>query len=374
MVETLRRQWWSVAIPIVGVVVLMVTWNIKDLPLWAVLIVGAVLAAAVLVAVHHAEVIAHRVGEPYGSLVLAVAVTVIEVGLILTLVLAGGEGTASLARDTVFAAVMITTNGVVGLSLFAGSIKHGIVRFNREGAGALLAAVVTLAVLCFVLPVVTTGGGENQFTRPQLIFAAVISLAVYVLVVTTQTLRHRDFFLPVPTGRDSATLKTDDGDDEDEEHAEPPTNSSAVLSLVMLLVSLVAVVGLAKIASPSIEAGLASAGIPQTFLGVVIALLVLLPESIAAVRAASRNRLQTSLNLAYGSALASIGLTIPTIAVASLFLVGPVLLGLGETQIVLLFLTAVVSTITIGMGRSTRLQGGVHLAIFAAYIFLSIAP
>ena len=201
MVETLRRQWWSVAIPIVGVVVLMVTWNIKDLPLWAVLIVGAVLAAAVLVAVHHAEVIAHRAGEPYGSLVLAVAVTVIEVGLILTLVLAGGEGTASLARDTVFAAVMITTNGVVGLSLFAGSIKHGIVRFNREGAGALLAAVVTLAVLCFVLPVVTTGGGENQFTRPQLIFAAVISLAVYVLVVTTQTLRHRDFFLPVPTGR-----------------------------------------------------------------------------------------------------------------------------------------------------------------------------
>jgi Ca2+:H+ antiporter len=373
MVETLRKQWWGVAIPVVGVVVLALTWNAKDLPLWAVLGVGAALAASVLVAVHHAEVIAHRVGEPYGSLVLAVAVTVIEVGLILTLVLAGGEGTASLARDTVFAAVMITTNGVVGLSLFAGSLKHGIVRFNREGAGALLAAVVTLSVLCFVLPVVTSGG-EDQFTRPQLIFAAAISLAVYALVVTTQTLKHRDFFLPVPTGRDSATLKTDDGNDGDEEHAEPPTTAASVLSVVMLLVSLVAVVGLAKVASPSIEAGLASAGIPHTFLGVVIALLVLLPESIAAVRAASRNRLQTSLNLAYGSALASIGLTIPTIAIASLFLAGPVLLGLGGTQIVLLILTAIVSTITIGMGRSTRLQGGVHLAIFAAYIFLSISP
>lgn len=373
MVETLRRQWWSVAIPVVGVAILLLTVNIKDLPLWGVLIVGAALAAAVLVAVHHAEVIAHRVGEPYGSLVLAVAVTVIEVGLILTLVLAGGAGTASLARDTVFAAVMITTNGVVGLSLFVGSLKHGIVRFNREGAGALLAAVVTLSVLCFVLPVVTSGG-EDQFTRPQLIFAAVISLAVYGLVVTTQTLRHRDFFLPVPTGRDSATLKTDDGDDSDEVHADPPTNGATVLSLVMLLVALIAVVGLAKVASPSIEAGLSAAGIPPTFLGVVIALLVLLPESIAAVRAASRNRLQTSLNLAFGSALASIGLTIPTIAIASLFMVGPVLLGLGGTQIVLLILTALVSTITIGMGRSTRLQGGVHLAIFAAYIFLSIAP
>jgi Ca2+:H+ antiporter len=373
MLDTLRRQWWGAAIPVVGVVLLLFTWTAKDLPLWAVLLVAVALAASVLVAVHHAEVIAHRVGEPYGSLVLAVAVTVIEVGLILTLVLAGREGTASLARDTVFAAVMITTNGVVGLSLFVGSLKHGIVRFNREGAGALLASVVTLAVLCFVLPVVTSGG-EDQFTRPQLIFAAGISLAVYVLVVTTQTLRHRDFFLPVPTDRDAAALNSDDGDDSDEEHAVPPTASATVLSLVMLLVSLVAVVGLAKVASPSIEGALSAAGIPQTFLGVVIALLVLLPESIAAVRAASRNRLQTSLNLAYGSALASIGLTIPTIAIASLFLAGPVLLGLGGIQMVLLLLTALVSTITIGTGRSTRLQGGVHLAIFAAYIFLSIAP
>jgi Ca2+:H+ antiporter len=369
MIDTLRTQWWAVAVPVVGVVILALAWNVKDLPLWVVIVVGVALAGTVLVAVHHAEVIAHRVGEPFGSLVLAVAVTVIEVGLILTLVLAGGEGSASLARDTVFAAVMITTTGVVGISLFVGSLKHGIVRFNREGAGALLAAVVTLAVLCFVLPVVTTGE-TNQFTPPQLIFAAIISLAVYVLVVTTQTLRHRDFFLPVPT----ADLKTNDGDDEDEEHAEPPTVGATWLSLVMLIVSLVAVVGLAKLASPAIESGVRAAGIPESFVGVVIALLVLLPESIAAVRAASRNRLQTSLNLAYGSALASIGLTIPAIAVASLLFTGPVLLGLGGTQIVLLALTVVVSTITIGTGRSTRLQGGVHLAIFAAFMFLSIAP
>ncbi len=369
MVETLRRQWWAIAIPVVGVVILALAWNIKDLPLWAVIIVGVALAGTVLVAVHHAEVIAHRVGEPYGSLVLAVAVTVIEVGLILTLVLAGGEGSASLARDTVFAAVMITTGGVVGISLFVGSLKHGIVRFNREGAGALLAAVITLAVLCFVVPVFTTSAAGGQFSPAQLIFAAVISLAVYVLVVTTQTLRHRDFFLPVTTD-----LRTADGDDEDEAHADPPTNQQTWLSLVLLIVALVAVVGLAKLASPAIESGVRAAGIPESFVGVVIALLVLLPESIAAVRAASRNRLQTSLNLAYGSALASIGLTIPVIAVASLVFSLPVVLGLGGTQIVLLVLTAVVSTITIGMGRATRLQGGVHLAIFAAFMFLSIAP
>ncbi len=168
---------------------------------------------------------------------------------------------------------------------------------------------------------------------------------------------------------------TTDGDDSTTTAMpKAPTNAATVLSLGMLLVALVAVVGLAKLVSPSIEAGVRGAGIPESFVGVVIALLVLLPESIAAVRAASRNRLQTSLNLAYGSALASIGLTIPTIAVATILLATPVVLGLGGTQIVLLALTVVVSTITIGTGRSTRLQGGVHLAIFAAFIFLSISP
>lgn len=362
--DLLRRNWWAVAIPVASVILLVLAWNVKEPPLWLVLLIGVAIAASVLVAVHHAEVVAHRVGEPYGSLVLAVAVTVIEVGLILALVLAGGGGTASLARDTVFAAVMITTNGVVGISLLVGSLRHGIVRFNREGAGALFATMVTMSVLCFVLPLVSSADGP-VFTKPQLIFAAVIALGLYLLMVTTQTLRHRDFFLPVET----------DGDDSDDDtHAEQPTTNATWLSLVMLVLALVAVVGLAKLASPSIESAVRGAGIPESFVGVVIALLVLLPESIAAVRAASRNRLQTSLNLAYGSALASIGLTIPTIAVASLLFTGPVLLGLGGVQVVLLALTVVVTTITIGMGRSTRLQGGVHLAIFAAFLFLSISP
>jgi Ca2+:H+ antiporter len=328
-------------------------------------IVAVVLAAAVLAAVHHAEVVAHRVGEPYGSLVLAVAVTVIEVALILTLMVGGGKDTSVLARDTVFAAVMITCNGIVGLSLLSGAVKFGTTHFNAEGTGAALATVITLATTCLVLPNFTTTTRGPEFSGGQLTFAAVASLTLYLMFVITQTVRHRDFFLPVT--REGDLL-------EEEQHAARPSERRALTSLGLLVVSLVAVVGLAKVESSPIEDAVASLGLPQALVGVIIALLVLLPESLAALNAARRGRTQISLNLALGFAMASIGLTIPTIAIASLFLAGPVLLGLGGTQLVLLLLTALVSTITISNGRSTRLQGGVHLAIFAAYIFLSISP
>jgi Ca2+:H+ antiporter len=360
----LRQNLGAVGVPIVGVVVLASGWTVKDPPIWLVVLMALVLAATVLAAVHHAEVIAHKVGEPYGSLVLAIAVTVIEVALIITLVLSGGPETATLARDTVFAAVMITTNGILGICLLVGALRHGLIRFNAEGAGALLATVTTLAVLCFVLPTFTSAPAA-QFSTSQLIFVAVVSLALYALFVTTQTLKHRDFFLPV--SHDGTKIR-------EEEHAVAPTTRAALLSLGMLLLALIAVVGLAKLVSPSIETAVAAVGFPSSFVGVVIALLVLLPESIAAVRAARRNRIQTSINLALGSAMASIGLTIPAIAVASFFLDGPLLLGLGPTQIVLLVLTVVISILTIAPGRATRLQGGVHLAVFAAFVFLSIAP
>jgi Ca2+:H+ antiporter len=245
-----------------------------------------------------------------------------------------------------------------------GALRHGLLRFNAEGAGALLATVSTLAVLCFVLPTFTTGPSA-QFSTSQLVFVAIVSLALYTLFVTTQTLKHRDFFLPI--NEEGKKIR-------EEEHAVAPTRREALVSLGLLLLSLVAVVGLAKLVSPSIEAGVAAVGFPNSFVGVIIALLVLLPESIAAVRAARRNRIQTSINLGLGSAMASIGLTIPAIAVASFFLPGPLLLGLGPVQIVLLMLTIVISILTIAPGRATRLQGGVHLAVFAAFIFLSIAP
>jgi Ca2+:H+ antiporter len=355
---------WTTAGPLLALVVLAATWG-RSLPPLVVAIVAAVLAVAVLAAVHHAEVIAHRVGEPFGSLVLAVAVTVIEVALIITLMVSGGDKTASLARDTVFAAVMITCNGIVGISLLVSAVRHGMAVFNAEGSGAALATVATLTTLSLVLPTFTTSRPGPEFSPGQLAFAAVASLMLYGAFVLTQTVRHRDFFLPVTAG--GAVI-------EEEVHADPPTDREAGASLALLLAALVAVVGLAKVESPAIEAGVAAVGFPHSFVGVVIALVVLLPETLAATRNAARDRVQTSLNLALGSALASIGLTIPAIALATIWLEGPLVLGLGSTQLVLFLLTVAVATLTVVPGRATRLQGTVHLVIFAAFMFLAVNP
>ena len=360
---------WTTWAPVAALAVLALSWGRHPGTVVA-LVVGAVLVGGVLAAVHHAEVVAHRVGEPFGSLLLAVAVTVIEVALIVTLMVGGKGDTAALARDTVFAAVMITLNGIAGLALLIGALRYRMAVFNPEGAGSALTTVVALATLTLVLPRFTTTSPGPEFTGAQLAFAAVASLALYGLFVFTQTVRHRDFFLPVDTRGPSGV----DVDDDLEVHADPPTTRATLVSLGLLLVALVAVVGLAKVESHPIERAVAAAGIPDSFVGVVIALLVLLPESIAAARAAARNRVQTSLNLAYGSAMASIGLTIPVIAVASIWLDGPLALGLEPTQMVLLLVSVIVSVLTVVPGRSKSLQGYVHLVLLAAFIFLSISP
>ena len=360
---TRLRSSWTVVVPVLALVALVATWQ-RTLPILVVVLVAIVLIAAVLAAVHHAEVVAHRVGEPFGSLVLAVAVTIIEVALIITLMTSGKSGTETLARDTVFAAVMITVNGIVGVSILLGAIKHDVPRFNAEGTGSALAVVATLVTLTLVLPTFTVTTSGPRFSTPQLIFVAAASLVLYGLFVYLQTGRHRDFFLPV----DAA------GETIDEQHATPPTTRATMISLGLLLVSLVAVVGLAKAVSPAIESGVAAAGIPNSFVGVVIALLVLLPEGLAASKSALRNRVQTSLNLGIGSAMASIGLTIPAIAVASIWLPGPLTLGLGPVQIVMLVLTFVVATLTVVPGRATRLEGALHLVLLAAFVFLAINP
>ncbi|MFI9556049.1 calcium:proton antiporter [Nonomuraea endophytica] len=355
---------WTTAVPLLALLALALTWG-REPPMVVVIIVAVLLAGAVLAAVHHAEVIAHRVGEPFGSLVLAVAVTVIEVALIVSLMISGGEKTASLARDTVFAAVMITCNGIVGLSLLAATLRRRVVAFHAEGTGGALATVATLATLSLVLPTFTTSAQGPEFSPGQLAFAAVASLALYGLFVLTQTVRHRDYFLPVT--HDGQAMPPD-------AHAPRPTTRTASASLGLLLVALVAVVGLAKVESPIIESAVSEAGLPHAVVGVVIALLVLLPETIAAVRAARRDQFQISLNLSLGSAMASIGLTIPAIALASIWLDGPLVLGLGGTHMVLLALTVGVSTLTVVPGRATLLQSGVHLVLFAAFLFLAVSP
>ena len=355
---------WTVAVPVAAALLLAVTWG-RDLPPAVVAVVAAFLGGAVLAAVHHAEVVALKVGEPFGSLVLAVAVTVIEVALIVTLMVSGGHKTETLARDTVFAAVMIACNGIVGLCLLVAALRRRVAVFNAEGTGGALATVTTLATLSLVLPSFTTSQPTAQFSPPQLAFAAVASLCLYGLFVAVQTVRHRDYFLPITSAGDLVGVEV---------HADPPTGRQAMVSLGLLVVALVAVVGDAKAVSPAIESGVDAAGFPQAVVGVVIALLVLLPESVAAVRAARRDRVQTSLNLGLGSAMASIGLTIPTIAIASIWLDGPLVLGLGPVEMVLLALTVVVGTLTVVPGRATMLQGGVHLAIFGGFLFLAVSP
>jgi Ca2+:H+ antiporter len=357
---------WPIIVPPVSLIALAVGWATHpDHPV-GVTLVAAFLVGAVLAAVHHAEVVAHRVGDPLGSLVLAVAVTVIEVALIVTLMAGDGRDTATLARDTVFAAVMLTMNGIVGLSLLVGALKHHLAVFNPEGTGSALATVVTLAGLTLVLPTFTVSHRGPSFTPGQLAFAAVASLVLYLVFVFTQTVRHRDFFLSAGSGGD----EYDSGD----EHADAPSARAALVSLGLLGIALVDVVGLAKVESHPLERAVEGAGLPHAFVGVVIATLVLLPEGISAVRAAARDRVQVSFNLAYGSAIASIGLTIPVIALAKIWLDGPLSLGLDATQLVLLVLSAVVGVLTVVPGRSKPLQGALHLVLLATFVVVSIQP
>jgi len=321
---------------------------------------------AVLTTVHHAEVVAHKVGEPFGTLILAVAVTVIEVGLIVALMVSSPEKSASLARDTVFSALMIAGNGVVGICLLVGAVRHQVLTFRPEGVAGAVATLSAVTTLSLVLPTFTTSSSGPTFSGAQLAFAGVASLALYGTFVFVQTVRHRDYFLPIEDD-DPAT-------DEDEHVAASVATRTALTSLGLMAACLVAVVGLAKVASPSIEGAVERAGAPEAVVGVVIAMLVLLPETVAAVRAAASNRVQNSLNLALGSALASIGLTIPVIGLASVWLEGPLQLGLGAKEMVLLALTVVVSTLTTVMGRATVLQGAVHLVVFGAFLFLAVTP
>lgn len=350
----------SLAIPVAACGVLAATWG-QSLVWWLLLVVSASLIAAVMVAVFHAEVVAHRVGEPMGTLVLALAVTIIEVSLIVSIMLSDGNGASALARDTVFATVMIICNGVVGLCLLAGAIKHRIVSFRVEGASSALSVLAALTTLTLVLPDFTTSTHGPTYAPSQLAFAGLMSLLLYGVFVFIQTVRHREYFLAPELGGD-------------EEHGTPPTNAGALLSLGLLLASLVAVVGLAKILAPAIQQAVEAASAPASVVGIAIALLVLLPETWAALRAALRNRMQTSLNLALGSALATIGLTIPAVALVSIIIDIPLMLGLPPKETVLLFLTLLVSTLTLAGGQATVLQGAVHLVMFAAFLFLAVVP
>ncbi len=354
-------SYWTVAAPAAAIVLLgLHTLGVHG-GLWTALLTGSLLST-VMAAVHHAEVVAHRVGEPYGTLVLALAITVIEVALIVSLMLSGGPSTSALARDTVFAAVMLIINGMVGLCLLVGASRYGEQSFSLFGVSAALTTLAAIAILTMVLPNYTTTVPGPVYSDSQLAFVALVSLVLYGTFVLVQTVRHRDYFLPPHSLQDA------------EVHAEPPSNKLTLASAVLLLGSLVAVVLLAKTLAPSIETLVTQWGAPKALVGIIIAAVVLLPEGIAAVRAARANRLQTSLNLALGSALASIGLTIPAVAMVSMATGWTLTLGLDIKSTVLLILSLFVCTLSLSTGRTTVLQGTVHLVLLATYLFTTVVP
>jgi Ca2+:H+ antiporter len=330
--------------------------------LWT-LFAAAVLAASVTTAVHHAEVIAARVGPTLGALVLAIAVTIIEVGLILSMMSNDTSDSAVVARDTVYAAVIIVTNGILGVCLFVGGMRYREVGFHAGGTSSLLAVLAVLCGLTMILPNYTLTTPGPIYSTAQLVFASVASLALYGCLLLAQTKTHKDYF-------ESPT----DGDTTPHTEHPRPTWRVAWRSFVCMLLSLASVIGFAKKLSPAIEKGIDAVGAPRATVGIVIALLVLAPEMWAAVSAARQNRLQTSLNLALGSGAASIALTIPAVSVFAIVTGRPLVLGLDAKGIVFLTLTFVTSGLTLGRGKSTELQGLTHLVLLGAFLAFSFMP
>jgi len=350
---------WTMILPVLGLVVYLFAGPESAIylkVLLAILLIGSVLAS-----VHHAEVIAHKVGEPFGTIILALAITTIEVGLIVSLMLAGGESTKALARDTVFAAVMLILTAIVGICLLKGSLKFKEQEYKLSGVNAALITLTAILVLTLILPNYTTSGAVGEYTTSQLVFVSIVSLVLYAGFIFMQTVRHRDYFIP----KDSNS---------EEEHLEAPNNLTAGSSLILLIISLMTVVLLAKFLSKDIETLVVGFGAPQSVVGVIIAAIVLLPEGLAAYRAVKVDRLQTSLNLALGSALASIGLTIPAVATVSIILGMPITLGIDMSSTVLLLLSMITIMFSLATGKTNVQQGVVLLVIFASYLFYTVVP
>lgn len=350
---------WSLLLPIIAWVAYFLGWT--EGYLFLQILTGALLIGAVLAAVHHSEVIAARVGEPYGTIVLAIAITIIEVALIIALMISGGEKAIYLARDTVFSAVMLILNAIIGICILVGSAKHFEQSFQKSSVNTALVSLIAILVLTLILPNYTTSVSGPQYSEAQLIFIAFACLTIYGAFLIVQTGRHRNYFLS-------------EGQDPSADNGPTPTNPKVSLSLVFLLLSLGIVVLLAKAFSPAIESAVIEAGLPTSLVGVLIAVVVLLPEGMAAIIAARKNNLQVSLNLALGSALASIGLTIPSVVVVSRIFDLNVVLGLDTKSMILLGLSVFTVMLSLSKGKTNILYGVVLLVNLVAYLFTVIFP
>ena len=356
-----QLSWWHWAAPLAAALIYAakVAHIIPGDSALVLSVAVVLLGGAAFAAVHHAEVLAVRIGDPFGAILLALAITTLEVGLIISVMASGSPEVETIARDTVYSVVMIVLNGIVGLCLIAGAVRHFQQAFRVQGAVGILSVIITLAVVSLIMPNFTLATPGPTYSTKQLLFVGTITLFLYIVFVFVQTVRHRDDFV----------IARDDPHD-----VAKPRNKAVIISAVLMVVSLVMVILLAKTLSPVVELAILDAGLPKSVVGVVIGAVVLLPEAVTALKAARSNELQTSLNAALGSALASIGLTIPIIGAASVIFGQSITLGLPPEAMILLVLTLFISTLTFATGRTTVLQGAVHLVLFGVFIFLSAFP
>jgi len=350
---------WTISIPLIAGILYFS--GLLDNNIAFQIFAGVLLIFSVMSAVHHSEIVAHRVGEPYGTIILALSITIIEVAIIISLMITGGEQYASFARDTVYAAVMLILNGIVGFSLFIGGNKFHTQTFSSHSVRIALVSLISIVAFTMVLPTFTNSHAGPYYTKSQIIFEIFACLVIYIAFISAQTTKHREYF-----------IISEDENKENKTHS--ISTKSFIISLVFLVFGLMIVVLLAKSLSLPMETVIVYYGLPKSLVGVIIAAIILLPEGIAAVNAARKNKLQTSLNLALGSAIASIGLTIPAVSIASYFWGFPVILGLDLLSIILLVISIFTVMISLIGGRSNSVYGVVLLVNLVAYIFLTINP
>ena len=359
MNKIVKLYQWTTSIPLLACILYFSGLMVNNLAYQV--ISGVLLLLCVMAAVHHSEIVAHRVGEPLGTIILAVSITIIEVAIIVSLMTTGGKEYSAFARDTVYAAVMLILNGIVGLSLFIGGRKYHTQTFSPHSVKIALVSLVSIVAFTMIIPTFTNSQAGPYYTEKQLFFEIFACLVIYAAFISAQTNSHREYFIS-------------DESDTSESTVHSISHFSLVISIVFLLISLLIVVLLAKSLSPHIEQLVISNGLPKSLVGIIIAAVILLPEGIAAVNAARNNNLQTSLNLSLGSALASIGLTIPVVSIASYMYNFPLILGLEILPIILLVISIFTVMLSLIGGRSNSLYGVVLLVNLIAYVFLTIYP
>jgi Ca2+:H+ antiporter len=336
-------------------------------------LLGVIIWAAFGV-VHEAEILAGRLGEPFGTLILTLSIVIIEVALI-SAVMLGAKGAPTLGRDTMFAVLMIVLNGVVGIGLLVGGRRHFAQSYNLKGAASYLSVITPLTVIPLVLPNFTTSTANGTLTTLQSVSFSLFTVALYGAFLVLQTGRHRSFFQE-PTGDQAplprtATPEIEAGED-DHGHEDP--GGATLTHVALLLANILPIVILSKSLAAVLDFGIIQLGAPVALGGILIAMVVFTPECIAALRAINANQLQRAINLCLGAAASTLGLTVPAVLAIGLWTGQEIVLGLSGTNMVILAMTLLLSTLTFTGTRTTMLEGAVHLSVFFVFLVLVFSP